>query len=558
MRKNILKFIIIFLLIFNISNSKVSAQNLDSLGRLFNILGQTSNKLSGEKLEKLLLENHIIIYDHYGPLRNEIELNFNTNKTYTLNGTFPITSRAIHPSSGTWELVGLGNSYVRLNDNQNINQYSNNKARFQFLFGEDGNIYEGSEKIYSYRLENKKEKINRQAQVAEEKRIAEEQRLKKLEEEKRQLAIKREQERIKQEEEKKRLQAEYELAVKKDKERKEAEERKELYANIVKYSLLGLFLLIISFLTYKYKSKINNFYLKFINLIQELKNNIAKENKLTPNYKKIKNSSNNNSNFFRSILNKKGTPEEKYFYLLPALLSIFYIINMQILHPIFRNVFLFHYLKLGSAFIFIFNSIFIIFKNYSTSKKLNFTSFLLILIISFWGYGLLVGWERGSIKFWTILIFQTYLFLNLYLDKQFNIFNIGAVSSLFNLKFFKNKFIIVGLVLFGLWILYTINSQNNYNYSKSNSNFNAEGNLRNEAANAVNMAATCYRSLPSHAQSGAVNSMLDARKYFNDAVAYSNMDERYRSMSRPFFNNAISYSNVVMQIGRAYGSKSCG
>jgi hypothetical protein len=52
--------------------------------------------------------------------------------------------------------------------------------------------------------------------------------------------------------------------------------------------------------------------------------------------------------------------------------------------------------------------------------------------------------------------------------------------------------------------------------------------------------------------------MLDARKYFNDAVAYSNMDERYRSMSRPFFNNAISYSNVVMQIGRAYGSKSCG
>ena len=171
MRKNILKFIIIFLLIFNISNSKVSAQNLDSLGRLFNILGQTSNKLSGEKLEKLLLENHIIIYDHYGPLRNEIELNFNTNKTYTLNGTFPITSRAIHPSSGTWELVGLGNSYVRLNDNQNINQYSNNKARFQFLFGEDGNIYEGSEKIYSYRLENKNEKINRQAQIAEEKRI---------------------------------------------------------------------------------------------------------------------------------------------------------------------------------------------------------------------------------------------------------------------------------------------------------------------------------------------------------------------------------------------------
>jgi hypothetical protein len=566
MKKNIVKFIIIFSLIFNFSTPKVFSQNLDSLGRLINILGQTSNKLGGEKLEKLLLENHIIIYDYYGPLRNEIELNFNADKTYKLNGIFPHGGRAIHPSSGTWELVGLGNSYVRFNDNQNIS-YSNNKARFQFLFGEDGNIYEGSEKIYSFRLENKKERINRQAQVAEEKRIAEELRLKRIEEEKRQLVIKREQERIKQEEEKKRSQAEYELALKKDKEKREEEERKELYANIVKYSLLGLFLLIISFLTYKYKSKINNFYLKFINLIQELKNNIAKENKLTPNYKKIKNSSNNNSNFFRSILNKKGTPEEKYFYLLPALLSIFYIINMQILHPIFRNVFLFHYLKLGSAFIFIFNSIFIIFKNYSTSKKFNITSFLLFLIISFWSYGLLVGWERGSIKFWTILIFQTHLFLNLYLDKQFNILNvdkqfnnlnIGAVSSLFNFNFSKNKFIIVGLILFGGFIFYGINFKDNYHYNKNNSNFNTEGNLRNEAANAVNTAAACYRSLPSHAQSGAVDSMLEARKYFNDAVAYSNMDERYRSMSRPFFNNAISYSNVVMQIGKAYGSRSCG
>jgi hypothetical protein len=208
MQKHIIKFIIIFSLIFNISTFKVFSQNLDSLGRLLNILGQTTNKLGGEKLEKLLLENHIIIYDYYGTLRNEIELNFNADKTYKLNGIFPHGGRAIHPSSGTWELVGLGNSYVRFNDNQNI-AYSNNKARFQFLFGEDGNIYEGSEKIYSFRLENKKERINRQAQVAEEKKIAEELRLKKIEEEKRQLAIKREQERIKQEEEKKRSKAEY-------------------------------------------------------------------------------------------------------------------------------------------------------------------------------------------------------------------------------------------------------------------------------------------------------------------------------------------------------------
>ena len=295
MRKNILKFIIIFLLIFNISNSKVSAQNLDSLGRLFNILGQTSNKLSGEKLEKLLLENHIIIYDHYCPLRNEIELNFNTNKTYTLNGTFPITSRAIHPSSGTWELVGLGNSYVRLNDNQNINQYSNNKARFQFLFGEDGNIYEGSEKIYSYRLENKNEKINRQAQIAEEKRIAEEQRLKKLEEEKRQLAIKREQERIKaeqikREEEKKRLELaewakkEEEEKIKRENEERIKLEREELFKNILKYSLFFIGTIIIAGVIYYvnkfHKDKAKNL---FLNLKNYFKNKFFNKEFLNKN-----------------------------------------------------------------------------------------------------------------------------------------------------------------------------------------------------------------------------------------------------------------------------------
>jgi hypothetical protein len=565
MKKNIIKFIIIFSLIFGISNSKISAQNLDGLGKLIKILEQAPDKISGEKLEKLLIENHILVYEtvryeKQSSYQYHAEWSFNKDKTYTVidKNNYRYNNSSIkHPAKGRWELAGLGSSIVRLDDASN--------GRFQISFSENGNIYGGSEKYYSYSLENIQEKIIREARLVEEKRIAEELRLKKIDEEKRQLAIKREQERIKQEEEKKRSQAEYELALKKDRERREEEEREELYASIVKYSLLGLFLLIISFLTYKYKSKINNFYLKFINLIQELKNNIAKENKLTPNYKKIKNSSNNNSNFFRSILNKKGTPEEKYFYLLPALLSFNY--TMHIFLPISRNVLFGQYIELGSAFIFIFNSIFIIFKNYSTSKKLNLTSFLLFIIISFWGYGLLIGWGRGSIKFWAILIFQTYLFLNLYLDKQFNILNvdkkfnnlnIGAVSSLFNFNFSKNKFIIVGLILFGGFIFYGINFKDNYHYNKNNSNFNTEGNLRNEAANAVNTAAACYRSLPSHAQSGAVDSMLEARKYFNDAVAYSNMDERYRSMSRPFFNNAISYSNVVMQIGKAYGSRSCG
>jgi hypothetical protein len=469
MKKNIIKFIIIFSLIFGITNSKVAAQNLDGLGKLIKILEQAPDKISGEKLEKLLIENHILVYEtaryeKQSSYQYHAEWSFNKDKTYTVidKNNYRYNNSSIkHPAKGKWELAGLGSSTVRLDDTSN--------GRFQISFSENGNIYGGSEKYYSYSLENIQEKINREARLVEEKRIAEELRLKKIEEEKRQLAIKREQERIKQEEEKKRSQAEYELALKKDKERREEEERKELYANIVKYSLFGSFLLIISFLTYKYKSKINNFYLKFINLIQEFKNNIAKENKLTRNYKKIKNSSNNNSNFFKSILNKKSSPEEKYFYLLPALLSIFYIVNMQILHPIFRNVFLFHYLKLGSAFIFIFNSIFILFKNYSTSKKLNLISFLLFLIISFWGYGLLIGWERGSIKFWTMLIFQTYLFLNLYLDRQFNILNIdkqfnnlniGAISGLFNFNFFKNKKVVLISILIILFISYFSSSNN--------------------------------------------------------------------------------------------------
>jgi hypothetical protein len=81
--------------------------------------------------------------------------------------------------------------------------------------------------------------------------------------------------------------------------------------------------------------------------------------------------------------------------------------------------------------------------------------------------------------------------------------------------------------------------------------------LQKAAAKAVDAASVCYRSLPSHAQNSAVNSMLDARRYYEDAVKFLNMNETYRSMAGPYFNNAISYSNVVKQIGSAYGSKLC-
>ena len=187
MKKNLIKFLIIVNILLTTFSTNILAQS----------------KISGEKLEKLLIENHIIIYDFFGPLRSNIELNFSEDKKYTLKGVFPYLATYIHPSSGTWEIVGFGNSSVRLTDMQNQNQYSDKKARFQLIFGDDGNIYDLSQKLYSYRLENKKERIENDAKRIEEERIAEELRLKKIEEEKRQLAIKREQDKIKAEQIKK-------------------------------------------------------------------------------------------------------------------------------------------------------------------------------------------------------------------------------------------------------------------------------------------------------------------------------------------------------------------
>ena len=263
MKKKLIKFLITVSILLTTFNTNILAQK----------------NISGEKLEKLLTENHIIIYDFFGPLRNNIELNFDAgSKTYSLNGFFPLHQYVVHPRSGTWELVGFGKSSVRLDDIQNQNQYTNQNARIQLFFGDDGNIYNLNQKLYSYRLENKKERIENNARRIKEERIAEELRLKKIEEEKRQLAIKREQERIKQEqkqeEEKKRFQAEYELALKKDKERREEEERKELHKNILKYSLITIFFSILSFVVYKYRARIKDeFYPKFIKSLKNIKSN---------------------------------------------------------------------------------------------------------------------------------------------------------------------------------------------------------------------------------------------------------------------------------------------
>jgi hypothetical protein len=268
------------------------------------------------------------------------------------------------------------------------------------------------------------------------------------------------------------------------------------------------------------------------------------------------------------ILNKEATVQEKLAYLLPAVISILYLIDLILvlllgmglfrrLIPEFLNI---------SKIIFIFTSIYAAYKNYDYFKKFTATSLLFVIICFFWIYiSLYPTAIRSLVGIFVIVItlIQIYLFLNLHLDKKFNILNVDSVSSSFNLDFskkkfnlnlLKNKFVIGALILFGAFIFYNIFSENN-----DNSNFSAEDNLRNKAARAVDAASACYRSLPSHAQSGStVRSMLDARKWYDDGVKFLNMDQSYRSMAPSYFDNAISYSNIVMQIGKAYGSRSCG
>jgi hypothetical protein len=264
------------------------------------------------------------------------------------------------------------------------------------------------------------------------------------------------------------------------------------------------------------------------------------------------------------IKKKEATAQEKLTYLLPAIVSILYLIDIVFVLVLgiglFRKL-IPEFINL-SKIIFIFSSMYAAYKNYEYFKKINVTSLLFVIICFFWIYASLYAVPIRSFSgIFTFLVslIQIYLFLNLYLDKKFNILNLDAVSSSFNLNLFKNKFVIAALILFGVLILYNIFSENNDNYSKNNSNFNAEDNIRNKAARAVDAASACYRSLPSHAQSGStVRSMLDARKWYDDGVKFLNMDQSYRSMAPSYFDNAISYSNIVMQIGKAYGSRSCG
>jgi len=66
----------------------------------------------------------------------------------------------------------------------------------------------------------------------------------------------------------------------------------------------------------------------------------------------------------------------------------------------------------------------------------------------------------------------------------------------------------------------------------------------------------CYFSLPSYAQEGVIDSWLDTKQYWNDAVKEQNMGDP-RNLASSFYRNANTYAGVVLRIGSAYGSQVC-
>jgi len=84
----------------------------------------------------------------------------------------------------------------------------------------------------------------------------------------------------------------------------------------------------------------------------------------------------------------------------------------------------------------------------------------------------------------------------------------------------------------------------------------AYADFKSDIATMVYKAQECYFSLPSYAQDGAIDSWLETKKWWNDAVKEENMGDP-RNLATPFYNNAKSYAGVVLQIGSAYGSKVC-
>ena len=84
----------------------------------------------------------------------------------------------------------------------------------------------------------------------------------------------------------------------------------------------------------------------------------------------------------------------------------------------------------------------------------------------------------------------------------------------------------------------------------------SKADIKNKTYKLVLKAQECYFSLPSYAQDGAIDSWIDTKKYWNDAVKEEKMGDS-RNLASAFYRNARAYAGVVLQIGSAYGRQSC-
>ena len=115
----------------------------------------------------------------------------------------------------------------------------------------------------------------------------------------------------------------------------------------------------------------------------------------------------------------------------------------------------------------------------------------------------------------------------------------NLTAKIFNKLYLNKKIIFFFIIIFGVFFISS-----------------SKADMRNDTYNLVLKAQNCYFSLPSYAQEGAIDSWLDTKKYWNDAVKEDNMGDP-RNLAGAFYRNAGAYAGVVLQIGSAYGNKNC-
>ena len=115
----------------------------------------------------------------------------------------------------------------------------------------------------------------------------------------------------------------------------------------------------------------------------------------------------------------------------------------------------------------------------------------------------------------------------------------NLTAKIFNKLYLNKKIIFFFIIIFGVFFISS-----------------SKADMRNDTYNLVLKAQNCYFSLPSYAQEGAIDSWLDTKKYWNDAVKEDNMGDP-RNLAGAFYRNAGAYAGVVLQIGSAYGNQNC-